>query len=179
MSLLGKILALLNIFGALPWLSWRSRITASARSGATNTTATNWLSRACPSTSKRTATPAAIIADQLGEETTKAMFSGVADSPPIVFDPTSGNRVGPTQLQEVERHKVLLDGKREAEKGPRAKTYLLSRILLPLSDLHTEREQLLACRSLLATDDKEKAFKDRATKPAGRSRQAACSSGGG
>jgi hypothetical protein len=160
MSLLGKILALLNLFGvaAVVFLaiqdytkrqSWgyKLQLHELARDG-------------LPLDPTEDRSDSVRYVDLIGEETVKSMFSNAGGWQAPVYDP-NGKRVGPTQIQEVDVQKAHLDSKLNAEKGDRAKTYLLSRILLPLADLHIEREQLLACRSLLADDAKEKAFKKR------------------
>jgi hypothetical protein len=150
MSLLGKILALLNLFGALGLIVLAS-MTYSKRQGWSYSLLRHGIVLDGLPLDEKEETPNGVpIVDQLSENTLRGLFQSVG-----------GNPVK-TQIQEVQRVKQALDGKLQpVSQNKRAQTYLLARILLPLADNHTEREQLLAIRSLLATDASAAEFKKR------------------
>ncbi len=144
MSLLGKILAVLNILGAGALIYFAmadySKRHAWAYSKFRHELALNGL----PLDAREQAANEEQIVNLLGED---------ANAPTLtaIFQQAGGNPVN-TQIAEVDRLKGKLNGDLQAASGTRARTYALSSILLPLADQHDEREQLIACQALFVTD---------------------------
>jgi hypothetical protein len=156
MSLFGKILALLNIFGAIAVIYFASSVYSKRKAWAYSKLRHDLVLRGLPLDEQEEESNQEFIVKLLGHPTEDATLNAI-------FQQAGGNPV-PTQIAEVQRVKGQLDSKISGETTPRGKTYLLSRILLPLADQHVEREQLLACQSWLANDADLAKFKDRYVK---------------
>ena len=163
MSLIGKILALLNIFGALGLV-----YVAMLDYGKRQTWAYSYYRHELvleglplPILPKERDPEKQPIDDRMSKELSEELFG-----------PLGGNPVT-TQTQEVERIQARLDARLQDAKSKPAEAYLLSRILLSLADNYLEREQMLACRVHFASAEAvsnlkkryEVAFRD-ATRPA-------------
>jgi len=140
MSTFGKILAFLNILGALALgalsLMEYSRRQAWAYSLFRHDLVLNGL----PLDDKQQDPRGNLVADLIGEETKKDLFSSVGGNPVT------------TQVAEVERlHKQLAD-KIQGTPDKKQQIVLYSRILLNLVESNLERERLMACRPYLADD---------------------------
>ena len=150
MSLFGKILAILNIFGAAGLVYLATMDYSKRQAWAYNRLRNEIILTGLPLDDAEQAPNGATVVGLFGDY-----------SLGLIFKPVGGDPVR-TQLQEVGRVKDKLDAKiLAAEKDKRTQTLLLARILLPLADDHLEREQLLACRWHLATEPTAAAFKKR------------------
>lgn len=149
MSLSGKILALLNIFGAvglvyLATLDYTKRQTL-AHGYFRNELARNGL----PVDESQLGAQNLPIVDRISDPVLQEMFNQVGGSPVL------------TQKKEVERVKGILDGKLQSAQNKSQQVHLLARILLPLTDFYQEREQVLSCRANFASDATTAALKKR------------------
>jgi hypothetical protein len=149
MSLFGKILAFLNILGAIALVYFVSADYGKRRAWAHSKFRHELVLKGLPLDEQEQTSNEEPIVGLLGEDTRNTIFQSAG-----------GNPVS-TQVEEVQRVKSQLDSKIQSAGNPRAKTFLLSRILLPLADQHIEREQLLAIQALLASDADEAKLKDR------------------
>lgn len=135
MSLAGKILAILNVLGAIALLYFASQDYATRQAWAYSVYRHDLLINGLP-----------VDAQELGDDGEPISPRVAEDDKSALFQPVGGDPVA-TQSDEVARVKKILDGKVEAASGDRgAQTYVLARILLPLTSAYHEREQLLACR---------------------------------
>lgn len=139
MSLFGKILALLNIFGALGLVYVAMLDYGKRQSWAYSYYRHELVLKGLPLAPDERDTENQPLVDRLGEELPGELFGAVG-----------GNPVS-TQVQEVERVQALIDGKLQVAQSKPAQTYFLARALLPLADYYPEREQLLACQAHLGT----------------------------
>jgi hypothetical protein len=155
MSLFGKILALLNIVGAAALVYFAMSVYAKRQAWAHSKLRHELVLTGLPLDEREQTSNQEFLVGLLGEPNEATLAS--------IFQQAGGNPV-PTQIKEVENQKAQFDGKVQAAADTRAKTHLLARILLPLADQSVEREQLLACRSLLGTDADLAKFKDRYVK---------------
>jgi hypothetical protein len=149
MSLFGKILALLNIFGAIALIYFASAAYAKRQAWAHSKFRHEVVLKGLPLDEQEQTASEENIAHLLGKDTLNTLFQSAGQNPVR------------TQVAEVERLKGQLDSKLQAATTPRAKTLLLSRILLPLADQHIEREQLLAIQTTLASDADEAKLRER------------------
>ena len=142
MSLLGKILALLNIFGALGLVTVAMLDYGKRQSWAysyyRHELVLEGLPLPIPPNERDPANSP--IDDRITEALSGELFNDLGGSPVM------------TQTQEVERIQTLLDARLQAAQGKPAQAHLLARILLPLADNYSEREQMFACRAYFGTD---------------------------
>jgi hypothetical protein len=154
MSLFGKILALFNIIGAVALFCLAAMDYGKRQSWAHSVLRHDLTLRGLPLNDQEKDKQGRPLVDMIGESTLAAMFSGVGT--PVK-----------TQLEEVTRVQGLINSKVDSAKDQqgqplvRAQSFLLARILLPLSGSYLEREQLLACRTYLASDDTLKVLQKR------------------
>ena len=145
MSLFGKILALLNIFGALALVYLAMMDYGKRQAWAYSYFRHELFYKGLPLTGAGPGDPDGheapnkSVVDQLGEELPREIFSKVGGNPVT------------TQVQEVERVQAILDAKLQTAQAKPNQCYLLARILMPLADHYLEREQLLACQAHLGT----------------------------
>ncbi len=141
MSLAGKILAVLNLLGAIGLAYLASQDYATRQTWAHEVFRAGLLINGLP-----------VEKTELGEDGEPIyprLNGGGKDSPLANLGPALDPL---TQEAEVERVKRELDAKIDAAgQDPVEQTRLLARILLPLTDAPHEREQLLACRLNLQT----------------------------
>ena len=126
MSLFGKILALLNIFGACGLV-----VCAMLDYGKRQTWAYSYyrhelVFNGLPLSPEERDAENHPLVDRLGEELSSEIFKDLGGNPVV------------TQVQEVERIKTILDAKIEAGQSKSAQAYTLARILLPLADNYRE-----------------------------------------
>jgi hypothetical protein len=150
MSLLGKILALLNVLGAVGLVAVAALDYGKRQTWTYAYFQHELVLNGLPVSEKEIDAENVPIVDRYGEDTLRELFSPV------------GGREVPTQMKEVERLKNELDGKLNACGDDKVKrTYLLARILLPMTTTIVERDRLLACQTQLASPEKAAAFKNR------------------
>jgi hypothetical protein len=154
MSLFGKIVALFNIFGAVALFFLAAMVQVKRETWTYNVLQHELVLHGMPLNEKETDRLGRPHVEQISNETRTALFAGAGE--PVE-----------TQVKEVENVRARLVAKLNEQKDQqgqplvRGQTFLLARILLPLSDSHVEREQLLACRAYLASEDTLKAFRER------------------
>jgi hypothetical protein len=142
MSLFGKILALLNVFGAIGLVCLASMNYGKRQAWAQSQFQHDLVLNGLPLDEKERTEADVPIVDLLGEETLKQAFAALGGSNPVR-----------TQVEEVQRVQGICNGKLQAvQNSPRAQTYLLATILLPLADTPLDQEYLVACRSWTADD---------------------------
>jgi hypothetical protein len=139
MSLLGKILALLNIFGALGLVYVAMLDYGKRQSWSYSYFRHELVYKGLPLTPDERDAENQPLVDRFGDDLPRDLFSAV------------GNNPVSTQVQEVERIQAQIDGKLLVAQSKPAQTYLLARVLMPLADNYLEREQLLACQAHLGT----------------------------
>jgi hypothetical protein len=145
MSLFGKILALLNIFGALALVYLAMMDYGKRQAWAYSYFRHELVYKGLPLNGSGPGDPDGhetankFVVEQLGEELPREIFGTVGGNPVT------------TQVQEVERVQAILDAKLQTAQAKPNQCYLLARILMPLADHYLEREQLLACQAHLGT----------------------------
>jgi len=149
MSLLGKILALLNMLGAVGLVCVAMLDYGKRQTWAFSYFRHELTLNGLPVDDKEHDAQNKPIVDRLGEDLPREMFKDV------------GNNPVSTQTQEVQRIQQLIDGKIQQAQSKPQQIYLLARVLLPFADNYLEREQLLACRAHFATDATVAALKKR------------------
>jgi hypothetical protein len=151
MSLFGKILALLNIFGAFGLIYLASQDYARRQAWAQSQFLHDLTLNGLPVDEQQRTSGDVPEVDLLGEEPLRQLFAAIGGSNPVR-----------TQVEEVKRVQGILDGKLQPLQGNvRAQTYQLAAILLPLANTPLDREQLVSCRSWLADDARAEAHKKR------------------
>jgi hypothetical protein len=140
MSLFGKILAVLNIIGAIALFYFAAVNYGKRQSWAYSVLRHDLVLGGLPLDDREKDFQGQPIVGMLGAESLNSIFAGV-----------TGPQVK-TQIEEVDRVKAAIDGRISSQQDVRAKTYLLARALLPLSATYLEREELIACRTYLASD---------------------------
>jgi hypothetical protein len=149
MSLFGKVLALLNIFGAIGLVCLAAMDYAKQRAWAYSAFRHELVLRGLPLDDEEGDVRARPLVWQVGDHTVAEIFSDVG-----------GNGVS-TQVAEVNRVREILDKQLETAKAsPRLHTWLLARFLKPMSDSVLERDQLHACLTWLGTDAGAKLLRD-------------------
>ena len=148
MSLFGKVLACFNIIGAVALFALAAMDYGKRQAWSYSVFRHELVLRGLPLDEKeedRQGRPVLARLDPDNSPTLASMFSGL------------GTPVR-TQAQEVKRVRGVVDARVEAAgtnlQGPealRARTYLLARALLPLTDSYLEREELLTCQFYLAS----------------------------
>lgn len=150
MSTLGKILALLNVLGALGLTFVALLDYGKRQTWAYSVFRHEVVLRGLPVTDEELDEDKQPLVDRLSEETLEDVFKAVGATPVL------------TQVQEVERLKGLLDQKLQAAAASKAaQAHLYARILLPLADAYLEREQMQVCRAHFATEQTVAALKAR------------------
>ena len=139
MSLFGKILALLNIFGALGLVYVSMLDYGKRQSWAYSYYRHELVLNGLPLPPDQREAVNPEMDDRITEDLAREMFGPLGNNPVT------------TQVQEVERVQALIDGKLQIAQSKPAQTYLLARVLMPLADNYLEREQLLACQAHLGT----------------------------
>jgi hypothetical protein len=135
MSLFGKVLALFNIFGAIALVALAFMDYSKRQVWSYNVLRTDLIVRGLPLDEQEADPEGRSLADRIGADTQEKMFAQAG-----------GNPVW-TQLHEVRRVQRLFDERVEAAvNDPIRQTFVLARILLPLTDSIVERDELLACR---------------------------------
>jgi hypothetical protein len=143
MSLFGKILAVLNIFGAIGLIVVASMDYAKRQAWAQAQFQLDLILEGLPLDEQQRTSNDERTVDLLGEEPLRQLFAAAGGSNPVR-----------TQVEEVGRVQRLLDGQLQPLQGNvQAQTHLLAVMLLPLADNSLDREHLLSCRSWLATPE--------------------------
>jgi hypothetical protein len=149
MSAFGKVLALLNLFGAVALL-YLAGVDYGRRQGWIHSVLMHEVVLSgLPLNNKELDKQGVPLAEQITPTDLASLFSAAGGSPVA------------TQVEEVTRVHGIVSGKVTAATGTRQQTFVLARILLPLADTYLEREQLLACRVYLASDNTQAEFKAR------------------
>src|SRR4051812_39160842 len=150
MSLLGKILALLNVLGAIGLVCLASMDYAKRQTWAYSLHRHDLALVGLPVNDEELDPDSVPRVSRISEDTLQQIFGPVGGSPVS------------TQKQEVERVKRLLDDKIvQAAQNKWQQCHVFSRILLPLTEAYKEREQMLACRAHFATEQSARALKER------------------
>ncbi len=148
MSLFGKILALLNFLGAVA-LVYLAGVDYSKRQGWMHSVVMHEaVLRGLPLNNKELDKQGVPRVEQMNATDLASLFSSAGGSPVA------------TQVDEIARVQGVVQGKIPAA-GTRPQTYVLAGILLPLAESYLEREQLLACRVYMASDQTLADFKAR------------------
>jgi hypothetical protein len=151
MSLAGKILAVVNLLGAIGLVYLASADYATRQAWAFSVFRQDLLIDGLPVDEQQQGEDGEPIFPRIRDEDKAALLSGVG-----------GKLDTLTQVTEVKRVKQELDAKVEgAGQDPVQQSVLLARILLPLTDAFHEREQLIACRLNFDSPDKTKALRAR------------------
>jgi hypothetical protein len=149
MSLLGKVLVVLNILGAAGLVYLGATNYAKRRIWAHRVFEHELAIRGLPLDAQERDERGRPIAGLIGEETQKDLFAGVAGQPVR------------TQQEEVDRVKNAVLAPLQGVTDKRKQLFLYARVLLPLARSYLEREGLLAYRTHLADDKKADALKKR------------------
>src|SRR4051812_42807160 len=150
MSLLGKILALLNVLGAIGLVCLASMDYAKRQTWAYSLHRHDLALVGLP-----------VNEEELDADSVPRVSRISEDTLQQIFGPVGGNPVS-TQRQEVERVKRTLDEKISAAAQSKwQQCYVYARILLPLTEAYKEREQMLTCRAHFATEQSANALKTR------------------
>jgi hypothetical protein len=148
MSLLGKILAFMNILGAVGLLSLAAMDYSKRRAWAYSLTRHDLVITGLPLDAEQIDQQGRPLAEQLSDEVLDDVFSGL------------GSRVA-TQSEELQRIRGELDRRFSTATTPGQKVRVGATLLLPLARNYVDREQLLVCRKEFADDKSEAAFKKR------------------
>ncbi|MFO0930636.1 MAG: hypothetical protein U0736_27000 [Gemmataceae bacterium] len=150
MSTLGKVLALLNVLGALG-LGFVALLDYNKRQAwAYSVFRHELVLRGLPITDQELDTDQHPLVDRMSEETLQDLFKQAGANPVL------------TQVQEVERLKGQLDQRLQAVAASKpGQANLYARILLPLADAYLEREVMQVCRAHFATEQTVAALKAR------------------
>src|SRR5262249_17460336 len=148
--LFGKILAFLNIFGAVGLICLASMNYAKRQSWAYSVFRHDLAFKGLP-----------VSDDEMDADSVQRLSRISEDTLQQIFQPVGGNPVS-TQPQEVERVKRKLDEQiAAAAQNKWQQAYVFSRILLPLTEAYKEREQMLTWRAHFATQQSANALKTR------------------
>ncbi|MGL4551268.1 MAG: hypothetical protein ACRC33_08770 [Gemmataceae bacterium] len=150
MSLFGKLLAALNLLGALGLIYLASVDYGARQQWAYVVFRHDLAINGLPVDPTEPDKQALAIVDQISDETAKELFSGV------------GNDPVKTQVAEVERVQAKVNAQVQAhEANKRQQAFTLATILLPLSDSLLERDEYLATQAHLSSDAARKALEAR------------------
>ncbi len=119
MSLFGKLLALLNVFGVIGALALIAMDYAKHRTWEYAVFRQELMMNGLPLDKEEKDGQGNVLADDVGEQTQKELFAGNA---PVT-----------TQKDEVQRVKDLLNGKVQSAGDKKKQIYLLARVLTPLA----------------------------------------------
>jgi hypothetical protein len=140
MSLFGKILAVLNVLGAIGLFLLAVMDYGKRQAWSYNVMQHELVLRGMPLDDKETDAQGRPLADRLSEGTIAGHFAN------------AGGSGKPTQVEEVADLQAKFNAALAAMPSEREQTHYLARILLPLSETYLEREELLAARYYFATD---------------------------
>jgi hypothetical protein len=148
MSLLGKIVALLNILGAIGVFSLASMDYAKRREWAYSLFMHDTLIKGLPTDSDQLDNRGRPIVEKMSDELLATILGPNA---PVVR----------TQAEELQRVQTELEKRFATATTPGQKVFIGAQLNLPLARNAVDREQLVVCRKEFATPDTEKAFHDR------------------
>lgn len=148
MSLFGKILALLNVFGAIALFVLAILDYGARQTWAHNVLQHELLLEGMPLDDDERDAQGRPMVHALPQKTVADHFASVGGNPQA------------TQVDEVKRLQAAFDRELDS-KTPREQTYYLARLLLPLSDNYGERQEMLAARHYFADEARLKEFRER------------------
>ncbi len=150
MSLIGKLLALFNLFGITTLLVFGSWDYARRQAGAYAVLKADLVLTGLPVDADTVDKRGVPVVSKLSPKTLGDLFSGVPGGPVS------------TQLEEVDRVQAEVEKRIDARnKDVSHQSYVMARALVPLSDGYIAREHALACRAWLANDKTLADFKAR------------------
>jgi hypothetical protein len=161
MSLLGKILAFLNILGAAALLALGAMDYAQRKMWAFRVFQYGLVIDGLPVDAAQVDPQGRPIADKIGEQMQSELFGPVGGKPVV------------TQTAEVERVQRLLQARIDAEKDKKRQVLVYTRILLPLADTYLERQRLLTYRDHFVTDAMLGLLRERCKKAFGEAKEKA------
>jgi hypothetical protein len=147
MSLFGKILAILNVFGVVGAVALLAMDYAKRRTWEYAVFRQELMMNGLPIDEIDTDGQGRLLADRIGPQTQKDLFAGNA---PVA-----------TQTAEVQRVKDQLNGKIQSAGDKKKQIYLLARVLMPLALTAEQRENTIAYQIYLRDDKSYDLLKQR------------------
>jgi hypothetical protein len=145
-SLLRTILAVLNVLGALAFISLAAMDYGRRQTWAYANVLHDAAEQGMPLDKDETNAEGQKLVDLIGEQGRKELFGSLQ---PVA-----------TQLEEVQTYKTAFDGAISAAKDKREQLLTLARILTPLAGSNTQREKYASVRAYTTTDNSVKQLKE-------------------